>query len=188
VNQADIIALGTWPEWLEAVGTTAAFLIAAISYFRNSKVRNEAQARLVYSKLGRWELLDAGEKPEYHEETQTVWSAITTIKGETVAATPLILASLLVYNGSKELIGPVRFRIVNRETGEYFSDIPADLDNVAPESQASVSFTFANPSHPVPPWIGTEILFRDSSSQWWSRLLSEPIKHQSARRSRFVIR
>lgn len=50
------ITLGSWPDWIAAVGTALAFLIAAVSYLWSVKVRREAQARLVYAEVAtnRW--------------------------------------------------------------------------------------------------------------------------------------
>jgi hypothetical protein len=43
--------MGTWPDWIAAIGTSFAFLVAAVAYFRDVKTRRESQARLVYTKL-----------------------------------------------------------------------------------------------------------------------------------------
>jgi hypothetical protein len=51
LTTAATITLGSWPDWIAAIFTSLAFVLAAGSYARSVRVRREAQARLVYSKI-----------------------------------------------------------------------------------------------------------------------------------------
>lgn len=177
-------------NWLATIGGLVALLIAANTYRRNVKMKREEQARLVYSSLGQWTTHDEGSDLRGFGGTDsTTWAAIT--HDETrrwLTREPAIHAVLIIHNKSKELIGPVRVRIIDRDENGYLTTFAATVDHVDPESDHLVDAVFPNPKHPTPPWMGTEVSFRDASGGWWKRTLTEPIEHQRAKKARFEYR
>jgi len=47
---------------------------------------------------------------------------------------------------------------------------------VDPESDFFIDFVWPNADHPGQPALGTTLLFRDASGQWWRRYRAEPIE------------
>lgn len=179
----------SWRNWLATIGGLVALFIAANTYSRNVRVKREEQARLVYSSLGRWEQIAADRPVSGFPSTEsTTWAAIRPEGKGMLTQKPVIHAVLVIHNKSKELIGPVRVRVIDRDTGAYLTDYYATVDHVNPESDHRVDAVFPNPKSPTPPWMGTEITFRDASGTWWTRTLSEPIRIQRSKSARFVYR
>lgn len=191
----DKITLGSWPDWVAAIGTSLAFIVAAVSYARSVKVRREEQARLVYSKVidvkhykagTELELLPNGAKRGALIGGGRTWTfAVPSSPDEKlrdVALAPVIQLTAVVHNGSKELIGPAKVQVVNigrnnmgrKTTYDTFSVI---VDVVDPESDYVVAFSWPNVDHAAgEPSLGTTLLFRDASGQWWRRHRAEPIE------------
>lgn len=181
-------SIGSWPEWITAVGTTAAFLVAAGSYSVSVKVRREAQARLVYSKMTDVSFHAAGEQfpiLQHGARMGNGSSAIRIVQDEHgnnvyLAVAPVMRATVVVHNGSKELIGSARVQIVDVGLGVVRDDFSISIDAIDPESDHTVEFTWLNDHHPGFPSVGTTVIFRDASGQWWRRHRSEPIERVHA--------
>jgi hypothetical protein len=182
----DQITPGSWPDWIAAIGTTLAFLVAAVSYARSVEVRREAQARMVYSKithhaeyepLATFEILPNGARIGGGGEGVGIVSpSVTGGEPRYLAVAPVIQVSVTVHNGSKELIGPVKLQIVDTGLKTTYDTFCSNFALVEPESDYVVSFTFRNIHHPGSPSLGSTVLFRDASGQWWRRHLAEPIE------------
>lgn len=182
----DQITPGSWPDWIAALGTTAAFLVAAVSYYRSVEVRREEQARLVYSKithhvehdpLAEFEMLPNGAQVGAGGEgVGIVTPAVTGGAARHLAFAPVIQLTAVIHNGSKELIGPVKLQVVDTGLGTTYDTFSAIYGSVEPESELIVDFILCNVHHPGSPGLGTTVLFRDASGQWWRRHLAEPIE------------
>ncbi|MFY1703954.1 hypothetical protein ACN28G_19830 [Micromonospora sp. WMMA1923] len=181
------ITPGSWPDWLAAAGTSLAFLIAAISYARSVKERREGQARLVYSKLISLKFHDPGTQFEMLPDgarigwTDARCAAIVPPsspedKARHIALAPVIQLTAAIHNGSKELIGPAKVRVVNTGRKKTYGDFAVMVDAVGPESEAVVDFVWPNVDHPGQPGLGTTLIFRDASGRWWRRHLAEPVE------------
>lgn len=202
---------GSWPDWLAAVGTTLAFLVAAVSYWRSVNERREEQARLIYSRVVGIEFHEPGaqfsmsphltprgivqggvriEGPATAEivtadggtvplELSWLQAVRSGTESHFVAVDPVVVLTVAVHNGSKELIAPAKVKVVNIGRKTILDDLTFVLDLVAPESEERVYFVWKNGDHPGQPNLGASILFRDSSSQWWRRHLVEPIERVS---------
>lgn len=75
-SQEASITLGSWPDWIAAIGTSLAFLIAAVGYFRSTNDAAKSQARLVYAEVLSQKRLDKG------DEGPVIWGAATQAVGE----------------------------------------------------------------------------------------------------------
>lgn len=75
-SQEAWITLGSWPDWIAAIGTSLAFVIAAISYLRSTNDAVKSQARLVYAEVRDQKRLDKG------AEGPGIWGAARHAVGE----------------------------------------------------------------------------------------------------------
>lgn len=166
-----------------AVGTSLAFIVAAVSYLRDVGLKKEAQARLVYSKLVDLSFHEAGEPLAALQPGVTMGilavQATRTYAGGTaciVPSTPVVRVTASIRNRSDELIGPAKLQIVNTGRKVIFESFAGSVGSVDPQSDMLIDFVFPNTEHPNQPSIGTTVIFRDASGAWWRRHLAEPIE------------
>lgn len=180
---------GTWPDWIAAIFTSLAFVVAAVSYAFAIKDRREAQARLVYSRVTHVEFIEAGAELELLPHGAKIGNGFgTTIimptrsedKARGLALSPLGHVTAEIHNGSNELIGPARIQMVNGATGKAWDTFSISVAAIDPESSYVVDFTWPNELHPGQPSLGTTVIFRDATGRWWRRHMSEPIEHVHA--------
>lgn len=175
-----------WRGWLTTVGGLVALLIATNTYRRNGKIKREEQARLVYSRFTHVAHHEQGTSFELNANGAQIGILTPSVKTvantgadgtahhEGFALAPLIQTTVVIHNGSKELIGPARVQMVNSErTWEEFS---ITAPSVEPETDYVVEFIWANEVHPAQAPLGTTVIFRDASGQWWRRYGAEPIE------------
>ncbi|MGC1211993.1 MAG: hypothetical protein WA890_12100 [Micromonospora sp.] len=182
----DKITLGSWPDWVAAIFTSAAFIVAAITYMRSVEERRESQARLVYSKLVGLKFHEPGtEFDMLPHGAKSGWTASGVDilppsspeeKSRYIALVPVIQLTAAVHNGSKELIAPAKVQVVNTGRNSTYDTFSATVNSVDPESEEVVDFVWPNADHPGQPGLGTTLLFRDASGRWWRRHLAEPIE------------
>lgn len=179
-----VVTLGSWPDWVAAVGTTAAFLIAAISYFRSTRDASKGQARLVYAKIIETKFYEPGEEgPMMLDSVQLGGGEGLEIVREpgltptnVRALMPLARVVVRIHNGSNELVGPGKLQLVDSGHKKIFDQVSMPFGPVEPRSDFTVEIHVGNPHHPNQPSIETVMLFRDSSSRWWKREGIEPIE------------
>lgn len=179
------ITPGSWPDWLAAIGTSLAFLVAAFSYARSVRERREEQARLVYSKLiglkfhepgTKFEMLPNGAGRGWTEGGCADILPASGEKAQHIAVIPLIQLTAAIHNGSKELISPAKIQIVNTGRKTTYNTFAITVGAVDPESEEVVDFVWPNADHPGEPSLGTTLLFRDAGARWWRRHLTEPVE------------
>lgn len=179
------ITPGSWPDWIAAIGTSFAFVVAALSYGRSVKVRREAQARLVYAKVTNVEFSDAGSELELlpggarmgaNGGGAYIVMPSSASKARYLATGPVIQLTVTIHNGSKELIGPAKIQVVNTGRKQVYDSVAVRVSTIDPESDYVVSFLLPNADHPGQPSLGATVIFRDASGSWWRRHLSEPIE------------
>jgi hypothetical protein len=181
-----MITPGSWPDWIAAVFTSLAFVVAAISYARSVRVREEAQARLVYSYVLHVEEHEAGAVfdvlPRGAQSgtggggTAMLPKAAPTDPWRQVAVVPVIQMTAVIHNGSDELIGPAKLQVVNSGRGKVLDDFSMMAGSVRPHSDHIVDFVWPNADYPGSPSTATTVIFRDASGSWWRRHMSEPIE------------
>lgn len=193
----DGITPGSWPDWVAALGTSAAFLIAAIAYVREVRARRWAQARLVYVRLVdvSWHppgatvpLLAHGAGIGFGDVPWLPVSGPPPITEQIVmAAAGTVTAA--VHNGSDELFGPAFVRALGRNGPgvPWAFEVPAGA--TAPHSETVVELLCSNPHYPTgEPGIELEVTFRDAAGRWWRRRGFEPVgrardRERAARRA-----
>lgn len=184
-----MITLGSWPDWIAAAFTSLAFVVAAFSYARDVRVRREAQARLVYSKIQHIEYREAGEQFDLLPHgaqagngtngvviVRTTPAPGTSPSSALLALVPVIEVTAVIHNGSDELIGPAKIQMVNVGRKQIYDTFSIQAGMIEPKSDHIVSFVWPNADHPGQPALGTTVIFRDASGAWWRRHLSEPIE------------
>ena len=180
----DAITLGSWPDWLAAVGTSAAFLIAARSYRIDVRRRKEAQARLVYGQVTHVEHYGAGERfPMLARGARAGFGDAAVgfvdfdpVAGSAyVAAEPLAALTVAVHNGSEELISRVRVQVHTFENGQVLA-FNALIGPIEPRAEAVVEMLCRNDVYPARRSHGVIVTFEDSSGQWWKRCNAQRVK------------
>lgn len=181
----DEISAGSWPDWIGAIGTSLAFLVAAGSYMQSVRLRRESQARLVYSKIVQTQYFGTGaefgllpNKASIGNEAAGVQFVQPSQFNEAHyrALMPVIQMTVVIHNGSKELIGPVKVQIVNLGRKQLYEDTSIIFSPIEPDSEKRVSFVIPNEDYPGEPSLGSTVLFRDASGRWWRRHHVEPIE------------
>lgn len=188
-SMSDFIARiqpGSWPDWIAAIGTTAAFLVAAVAYSRDVRTRRWAQARLVHVELR--DLHFFGPR-----EVAPLLAHGAGIGGGDVPRVPLNsgappvtrqlllepagLATAAVQNGSDEVFGPAFVRALGRTGPGIPWDFEVTSGPVSPRSERVVELCCSNPHYPSgQPGIELEVVFRDSAGRWWRRRGYEPVR------------
>lgn len=186
VRESTGISLGTWPEWIAAIFTSLAFLVAAVTYMRAAKANRESQARLVYASFTKISEHGPGEQLELLGEGVDIgggegYTIVPPVnhpvdKATMLTVAPIIRATVRIHNGSKELIGPFKLMIVNSGTGKLFDRVSMVYGPIEPESDKLIDFSVINEVWPNSPSISPTIWFRDSSGRWWRRHQYEPVE------------
>lgn len=185
LNFLDAITPGSWPDWFAAAGTSLAFWVAAVSYWRSVKLHRQEQARLVYSKTVSINHHEPGTRivvlPDgclMGSEAEGVTLQIDSHGNASyVVETGVFQLVAAIHNGSRELIGPVKIQVVNTGRRRVYDTFAVSVETVEPESDVRVSFVFRNEAYPGgQPSLGTTLLFRDATGNWWRRAGSQPIE------------
>lgn len=174
-----------WRNWIVAGGGLIALVIAARTYAQNSRHRREEQARLVYSSVVSLTSIGAGQSfeviPEassgggFHASAKLLSDGDGYKTNEAIAKGPVVQVVLSIENCSKEVIGPIRVRLVPLDGS--WADSPGYVIAVmAPNSSKTVSLVGNNELPWGTPILRGSIVFRDSSGQWWHRAGSDPIE------------
>lgn len=177
------ITLGSWPDWLAAICTAAAALVAAFSYRHSVRLRREAQARLVYSRLASYRTL-AGNvsvvRPGAFIISASAQELIATRQGlHTLQRVSKV--DVHVHNDSAELIGPYRIQ-TRLKNGHEIHAMAADV--LRPNHIATWSIYFAPLDADDISAFDVVLQFRDASSRWWQRHSLGPIRPVSRREQR----
>lgn len=180
-DEAPGIALGSWPDWIAAIGTSLAFVIAAVTYFRSTRDARAAQARLVYGKITEIRFFKTGEELPLFGASG---AEIGTGEGQEfrVGRAPLATQAVIhvvvrVHNGSNELMGPVKVQLWDIGLRKPMERVTLTLDQIEPGSDDIGEMTVINEHAPAgEPGVGLVLVYRDSSRRWWKRQEMEPIE------------
>jgi hypothetical protein len=153
------ITLGSWPDWVAAIGTSLAFVVAAFAYRRKVKVRRESQARLVYSKLVDYEtfhvgailpMLAEGAVQSCNEPgtVEFVFSDDPDVKAVLRTTAPAIRVVIDVHNLSDELIGPAKIQVVDAGCDAILNDFCCLTSAIEPQNHLPMRLRV--PERPVP--------------------------------------
>lgn len=162
-DPAPTVALGAAAEWVGAIGTFAAFVIAAVVYASSVRTARQAQARRVSVRLESTESIAAGSIAPLPSQSQ----GLSVNLANRTWVEDAFRLSVEVVNGSDEIIGPVRLNFIH--AGQVLQeDIPLTL--VQANSSASRTLYIRDVWTPNVPGIIPRVVFRDSSGRWWQRI------------------
>ncbi|GAA1767966.1 hypothetical protein [Agromyces humatus] len=180
------ITFGSWPDWIAAIATGLAFLIAAITYARSTRDHREGQARLVYATFKDVKSYPPGEVIPistdgvdigYGEGTAIVPGIGDDGKHGMVTTAGIMRTTVAIHNGSKELIGPLKLQLWDPGAKKLFDRVALTIGPIEPETDKLVDFSVINAHFPGgEPSLSPVIIFRDSSGRWWKRHQYEPIE------------
>lgn len=179
------ITLGSWPDWLAAIATGLAFLIAAISYARSTRDHRQSQSRLVYATFKSIASHPAGMViPILPEGVETGYGEGTVVAPGLgadggfgmITTAPIMRATDAIHNGSDELIHPVKLQLRDTGLDRILDRISLRTGPVEPHTEHLVDISVINEHFPGEPGISPVIIFRDSSGRWWKRHEYEPIE------------
>jgi hypothetical protein len=171
-----------WRGWATTVGGIAAVGIALSTYRLNARLKNEEQARKVYTDSALVKTYKAGApfsriKPIFrtHEDVGS-WVTNSSNTSSIVLKADAVILTIQVHNRSDEIIGP--FRVVTRHV---YRD---GLERTTQEAfgvlrpLAFEEFDLAIPQdvNGRPPRTTLTAFFRDSGGQWWSRRDTDPVR------------
>jgi len=179
-----VITLGSWPDWVAAVGTSLAFIIAAVSYFRSVRDATKAQARLVYASLvdikshapGEESPLMLGGASIGGGEGYAIKPGAPGVQATQIAVAPLTRAVVRVHNGSDELMGSVKVQLYNSGLKKLFDRATMFTGPIEPHNDYVADISVINEQYQGEPSVGMVIVFQDSSNRWWKRHGFQPIE------------
>jgi hypothetical protein len=182
VGFVEKVGAGSWPEWVAAIGTSVALLVAALTYASDARARRQAQARLVYAKVASSESVPADRAfKDLSRATIThgdvSMDAYADRYGNTVlkATAPFVLVVVEVHNRSQELIGPTTIRARDLRSGKPWG-FQLPIGYVEPGAVEVAELYCSNPLSPASPSMGVDVRFRDASGRWWKRVGHDPIE------------
>ena len=175
------VTAGSWPDWIAAIGTSSAFLIAAGSYVRDVRSRREAQARLVYANIIDTQAHVPGDVFPMLANGALIGGSNASVQflregseSRYRALEPLVALTVAIHNLSNELVWPARVRA--HEINGKRHDFVVATGPVEPGRERVVELICRNPHFPGEPSLGVGLVFRDSSGRWWKRHQWDPIE------------
>jgi hypothetical protein len=173
-----------WEAWrgsATTLGGLIALFIGVRTYRRNVKLKREEQARLVYARVQNIRHFDAGMVVTFTMSgsardvvTREEFNSFSRMQ-EQIATTPVLQVTLIVHNGSKELVGRTNVQLVDTHFSAIYP-LRGILESLPPESTTRVELTMLGRKGGLYPSLGATVAFSDASGQWWRRHLAEPVK------------
>lgn len=175
--------LGSWADWFAAVGTTAAFVIAAVAFLRDVRMRQFAQARLVHVEVRSTATHIRGTVPVWGDPSVDVvgdvdWTGQHTRGRLThrLLGGPAVVVVAEIHNGSDELLGRSLVRAYGRTgPGDPWS-FEVKGGAVGPSSKVVLDLLCKPFLLNMKPDVELEVTFRDSAGRWWRRRGVEPVR------------
>lgn len=187
LNRVDF---GSAPEWVAAILTSVALLIAAFSYRSENVRRRTQQARLVYGSLIYSSQTEAGSLVETGPGgVRLVTYALNGLKpakdeignDALKSDVDMLGVRIRVHNESDELVGPVLAILSGAGVELALPALAAFIVHPHASTDAHIVCEWTNAPHDAR--VGYEIAFRDSSGNWWTRYENYPIKPADSDRS-----
>ncbi len=93
------------------------------------------------------------------------------------AQVPILVQTVVVHNGSQELIGPVKVQLTDTGRNAVSENCAYIVESIKPNTEERWTFYVQNQSYHGSPSTASTIVFRDASGSWWRRNRSEPVQH-----------
>ncbi|MFD6094598.1 hypothetical protein ACFWGN_21000 [Oerskovia sp. NPDC060338] len=174
---------GSWPDWLAAICTGLAFLVAAIAYTRDVRARRWAQARLVHVEVVLSTVTHLGRVPAWREVVTVMGGdvgSVETVRGHprlrAVNIPPAAVVVAEIHNGSDELVGLTLVRAYGRSGPDDPWDFEVTGGPVGPRGKVVMMLLCSLSMLNQQPDVELEVTFRDSAGRWWRRRGVEPAR------------
>lgn len=176
------------PAWISAGVTSVAAGVAAVTYWRNERVRSKAQARLVYASVDTLQRYEDGEEipGADHLHLQgallepTSWPAGQDRPDGYFADGDWARATVRLHNLSDELVSKWGVTLQDRYAGDVYG-VDAHVHGEA-EPGGVTTRVYLFPLLAVfPGEPEITVHFRDASGRWWERHESDPIRRARKR-------
>lgn len=177
--QAARIDWGTVPDWIAAIGTVAAFLVAAAAYAGSVWLSREAQARQVSMSQLQVSVLEAGTPLGPEMPMAILGVPVTIARHQPTGPIPHIRVAkieLTVVNNSDEVMGPVSIEFAETGARSFLKNVEGDIDRIQPHQESSVTVVIPDSWHPMHPPLHVRMVFRDSAGRWWQRFENERVR------------
>jgi len=175
------IDAGTWPDWVAAIGTSAAFIIAAIAYRKSVQDGRVAQARLVFSK-STFKVYEEGDDlsdfrgADYGKVTG-IWPNRSADGVWQVAMKNCVVVEATVHNASNGLISNVEVEVLSHsDRYEFPGRYVYNFDVVDPASSRSTRIVFPTPTEFSWNDLLTQVTFTDAAGKHWVRRHAGPVR------------
>jgi hypothetical protein len=171
-----------WRGWATTLGGLVALGIAVSTYRLNVRLKNEEQARQVYSEMSR---VRTGRTNRSFDQSRYgasihkdvgVWQRDNSTRLFLIPLADWVSYRLEVNNTSSELIGPAYITSIYEYASEPSRVVIAFTDALKPESSFGRTAYVPLGDDGSLPTPQISIAFRDSGGRWWSRTGTEPIR------------
>lgn len=171
------------PDWLAAVATSIAVIVAAITYWRNREDRHISQARKVYA-LHSSELLPKGEYVDVGDvQVQDIF-VMPSRSGDTVRHRLLgqsVCVTVTVHNASDEVISNVEIRVSADDLDSWPDRFTSKrIPAISPGKEQSAKFVvkdkWSTERHIARFDLSTTLVFTDSAGTDWIREDARPVR------------
>lgn len=170
---------GSVPDWIAAIGTVAAFLVAAAAYAGSVWLSREAQARQVSMSELQISVIEAG-TPLGSEMPMTILGVPVTVpRHQPEGPIPHMRVAkmkLSVVNNSDEVMGPVSIEFAQTAARSFLKNAEGDIDRIQPHQKSSITVVIPDSWHPIHPPLRVRMVFRDSAGRWWQRFENEGVR------------
>jgi hypothetical protein len=188
------VAWGTVPDWVAAIGSSVAFVIAAIALLIEVTTRRQSQARRVYCvrvAAGKYEAgahiygigAERGVITKQHLPEMVTVNDPYGLPYEANGPAALMF-HLRIVNESGEIIGPALVKAIGPGVSLPIHALAAYI--VRPSESVATYPLCPWTLAPEPPLVDIEISFRDSSGRWWTRKENLPIRAVRRRQARVL--
>lgn len=158
-------------DWVGAIGTTAAFFVAALAYRQDVWHRNRAQARLVDVSLESFDDIEAGQTVDAQFGVLVPMNLIeqdSMFESRITFAKNVKLVTVKVHNHSSEI---VLMLFVSVYTDETTKSLPPEmgLPSGALAPHQDREFQFFIEDFGIADIVSARVLYSDSLGVWWDR-------------------
>lgn len=185
----DPIDAGTWPDWVAAIFTSAAFLIAALSFRRSVNDRTREEARRVYV-VPTFTATEKKPGQEFDFDGDLYWEGDglepfdNAYGGRTWRTLlPGALHNLVIRNDSTEVVTQLRVSMDNPHRRVYRSPAPM-YEFLAPGAEQRLSIYVHRGKGK--PWaylrVRPALEFRDAAGRFWTHGLGLPLTRRKGKR------
>ncbi|OIU88668.1 hypothetical protein [Microbacterium sp. AR7-10] len=177
--EALTIEWGTVPDWVAAIGTVLAFVVAAVAYAGSVWLSREAQARQVSMSQLQIDVVEAGTSLGLAQPMVLIGVPVDLSQPMPEGLVPGVRVArlkLTVVNNSDEVMGPVSLEFAALGARSFLRDAHGEIDRIQPHETATIRVVIPDHWYPMHPPLQVRMVFRDSAGRWWQRFENERVR------------